>query len=1119
MRLFRPQTLPSSPSSQYLFFLLLLLTQSFSLPALSKSFVLKYDLCSLFADCTNARKIYVSLHGSSKPTCGSLHSPCSHVKDALQKSNDNDMIMIDGTYWEMPANFHEDKVTISKSVQIIGYNGKPTLFFKGEGTFITVQPNKTTFQKNISKVLFENVILMSRDDRTSILSVKDAFVSVSRSEFFSGNNSLNVDCQWSCQVTIEECTFVNMVTGIRISGGVNASINNTIFVGSLSHSQHAIILARKSLQSREPSDRIQVTESTFQHFSTAIAVNNTIGSEMNFNIAHCTFRNNFAFSTNEAAAISISFYNSSRHTTNVSIVSSSFVYNVGYYGGAVYINSSAPLLLNISHCSFEANRALIAGGAIHAFVRSSIYISESQFIKNTCEAYDARPFLETGYGGAIVLSGEKDSTYKTVVSNCHFMENTASAMGGTIYSSLRSSEVELLNVVLESCEQEQNRATDGDVVFLLSKVKMWNTTVRIKNPVNERNVFYVHNDDISIDRNSSFICTKGYRVGIMEIQGTTLPNGHFSLFSMLCRTCPYSHYSVVESSYRDLKVENPSCFPCPSNSVCNRGISRPKDNFWGYQVNSSAPITYIQLPMSYGCMGSECRHFNSCAANRGDVMCARCAKGYSEHVLANGCISNKYCNRTEFWLLTTAAVLLYIVLFLYKSEIFSLCKRNLNWLCSFRRRERPGNVDVVNEDVYVRVEDGAVLEGDSGNCQAPCTQRSTGDREFGSGLLKIVFYFYQIEIILHEDVGNKDDTILKQALQVPLSFFNFNFLATYNSKLCAFTDTTPVKKVFFRIALITMVFLGLSIIIMIVRLLEKLNRESVTSCLRTLGDKALSASFEIFVLVYGVYVMAGLKLLNCVPYKDEKRLLIQGNIKCFSIWQYVIMFVMILWALPYCIFIFLLPKWLQRQEASRLGILFGCLFPLPFLMQKLYQWRLSSPFDRIVDTPDDPVVHRILESLIASFRKSKKKREFLWWEGVYIFRRLLVISLVRFVHGPFARNQLMLFAQVMFLLHHMYCRPFNRRFLNHLETASLTILVMFTSTSARYAYNYKYGITGDDTSTFSDVFAWLRVIVIIALPCIAVALFIVPLILWFIRNIMKLIVILVSHIKCYSRTV
>lgn len=1027
--------------------------------------------------------------------------------------------MIDGTFWGRPAEFDEDKITISKSVQIIGYDGQPALRFKGNGTFITVQPDNTTFQKNISQVLFENVKFMAKDKRTSILSVSEGFIAVSKSEFSGGNNSLQIECKLSCQLSIEGCIFVDMVTGIRVSGGCKVSIDNTVFKGKLWYSQHAIMLAKHRLQSRKLIDRIKVTRSSFQYFfSSAIAVNNTIGGEMNFNIAHCMFRNNFAFNSRQAPAISISFYNSSLNATNVSIIRSSFVDNTGYYGGTVYINSSAPLFLNITHCFFEANRAYIAGGAIYAYVRNSIYVTESRFIKNTCELFDAKPFLGAGHGGAIVLSGDKDSTYKTVVSNCHFIENTATGMGGTLYSSLRSSEVQLSNVVFESCEQQKNRAADGDVVFILSKVKMWNTTVRIKDPVNERNVFYVHNDDISIDMNSSFICAKGYRVAIMNIQYTP-HSGDFSLFSMLCRTCPYSHYSVVESSYQELGIQNPPCFPCSSNSVCRRGISKPKDNFWGYQVNSSAPITYMQLPMRYGCTGLECKRFNSCAANREDVMCARCAKGYSEHVLANGCISNKYCNRIEFWLLATTAVVLYIVLFLYKSEIFSLCKRNVNWLCSFRQCGKSGNDDVVYEDVYIRIEDAAAMKDDSGNSQDSCTPRSTRDREFGSGLLKIVFYFYQIEIILHEDIGNKDDTIFKQMLRVPLSFFNFDFLATYNSKLCAFTNTTPVKKVFFRIALITIVFLGLGIIIMIARLLQNLNQENVASRMRKLGDKALSASFEIFVLVYGVNVMAGLKLLNCVSYKDEQRLLIQGNIKCYSIWQYAVMFAMILWALPYCIFIFLLPKWLQRQETNKLGILFGCLFPLPFLMRRLYTWRLSSPFDIVVDKLDDPVVHRILESLIAPFRKSKKRHEFLWWEGVYIFRRLLIISLVRFVHDPFAKNQLMLFAQVLFLLHHMYCRPFNLRFLNHIETASLTILVTFTSTSALYAYNYKYGISGNDTSTLSDVFAWLRVFVIIALPCIAVALFIIPFILLFIRNIMKLIIMLVSHIKCYSRTV
>jgi len=95
---------------------------------------------------------------------------------------------------------------------------------------------------------------------------------------------------------------------------------------------------------------------------------------------------------------------------------------------------------------------------------------------------------------------------------------------------------------------------------LLSRVTLQNTTVTMKNPVSERNVFYIHNDDILIDKNSRFICAKGYQTAITGIESFLPPSGHFSLFSMLCRACEYNHYSVVESSFMILNHRTLSVF-------------------------------------------------------------------------------------------------------------------------------------------------------------------------------------------------------------------------------------------------------------------------------------------------------------------------------------------------------------------------------------------------------------------------------------------------------------------------------------------------------------------------------------------------------------------------------
>ena len=1081
------------------------------IPILLPGYLTKFKphLHFIIADDVNTGTIHVSLTGSENPSCGSAQSPCRYVKLALQKSNENDKVLIDGSFWDRPATFYEDNIHISKTVQIVGYNGRPILSPKGTGTFITVQSDKTALENNASRVVFNNVKLTVKDHGTSIVYVNDASVFASNTEFNGGKVSLHIDCRILCQVKLEDLYFVGVDVGILISDNFNVSINNSFFKGIWAVSHHAIMIARDTSNSRDLTGNIEIDSSTFQHFGSALTVKIATGGEMKFRVVNCSFIQNFAPLLKNGAAISISVSNPSFNATTISITRSSFLNNFGSYGGAIYLSCLALLLFNITYCSFETNFAAYAGGAIYTKVSNSVYISESLFIENEGST-------DQSVGGAVVLSGNKDATYKTVFRKCFFKDNKAPAMGGTIYSLLRSSTIELVDVIFESCTEYDRRATDGDIAFLLSKVKMWNTTVRISNPINERIVFYIHNDDIEIDKKSSIICAVGYRTVITKILRFHEKKSGFSLFSMLCRTCPYNHYSLTKSSFHDLKIKNPTCFPCPSNSVCRLGISRPKDNFWGYQVNSSGPLSYIRLPMGYGCTGGKCKRFNSCAPNREGVMCARCSKGYSEHVLVPECISNKYCNRTKFWLLAAAVVIVYTLLFLYKSELFLVCKRHFKWLCSLKCKTEEAENENMVEDVYVKAEDDDIPRDDSVHTRQSPPARTARHLDFGSGLLKIVFYFYQIEIILHETVASIDNTILTQLLQLTRSFFNFNFAAPHKSHLCAFMNITPVRIALLRIGLIAIVFLGLGIIILISRSLEKLPKENIASFMRGLGNRALSASFEIFVLVYAINVLTGLKLLQCASYKHEKRLLIQGDIHCFKPWQYLIMSVMILWALPYCIFIFFLPKWLMKKDTNKTGIFLGCLFPLPFLMKKLHKWRSHTPFDGISSEQDDPVIIKILESLVAPFKKFDGSREVLSWEAVFIFRRLLLIILVRFVQDPIAKIQFMLFAQVVFLLHHMHYKPFNRRFLNHLETASLTTLVLFTSASAVHVYDFKYGITEQDASTVLVILLWLRVSAIIALPCIAAAVLVVPLILWLLRSIAKFVLMFAAYIiRCF----
>ena len=130
-------------------------------------------------------------------------------------------------------------------------------------------------------------------------------------------------------------------------------------------------------------------------------------------------------------------------------------------------------------------------------------------------------------------------------------------------------------------------------------------------------------------------------------------------------------------------------------------------------------------------------------------------------------------------------------------------------------------------------------------------------------------------------------------------------------------------------------------------------------------------------------------------------------------------------------------------------------------------------------------INRILMRTVhhKPFRKVEGKREFLWWEGVYIFRRFILILVVTFVQNQILRSFLLLAIQVVFLLHHLYCKPFNNKILNSLESASLFTLVIFSSMNSIHVHNSVSESSKADFDVYRG-FLWTKLILIVAIPCI-----------------------------------
>ena len=929
-----------------------------------------------------AYDIYVSHHGYDSESCGgSLQNACSSVLHAVNtRSKNNDCILIDGTFWSSSnAVYVESTIFLNKSLRFKGISGRPALQCNNcHVNFVITSPQPYRNDRAV-EVSFDNILLNGTNRKglfTKVVSVKDASVSFSNCKISSGQPGIYYRCEYGCQLTMEKTIFSHNREGLCVhafgegSSILQVSIRNSAFLGKNGRSKYAFKYCIVGTHTECVSGiygnhniDIHIYNSRFQYFESGINVGIGAYGRLNMTISKCTFRNTGILRESGGAVfVSYQGVGDPDKFLNFVVRNSVFTNNAAASGAGINLNTVYPLSLTILDSVFRNNKATLQGGAVCSYGPNKVSIYRCRFEYNSCDPPKNSDVIETGYGGALAFVGPKGCVAKVFVNSSTFVSNTARALGGTLYSGLRSSEIELSEVSIESSHWRTIRAVEGNMIYSMSKMSLKNLTGSVVSPAHETNAIFITNDAISVDRLTKFICPTGFFVSFAAVQSQSNDSAMkiFSLFSMKCEMCSYNHYSLFSSMFIEQRTNNAKCHLCSPGGLCASGLTRPKNNFWGFQQRLGG-ITYVQLPIRYGCQGRQCIKYNSCAPNRSQMMCATCDTGYSESMLSEECIKNEDCNKRQFWLLGILIVAIYVILFLYKSEMFALVKRKLQKMhSSFGKHFNKPLSSTDDSYIGLRNDDLVDVNSQEITFDDSETEHVYRDEGLGGGLLKIMFYFYQIELIVNQNDYHIDLDFLQQ---LPRSFFNFDAVAFRDSRLCALDDVTPVAKIFIRIGLISVVFIVLCIIIIMSRICKRSPYKRVNRTGNILHQRALFAAFELFVLVYGANTTAIFKLLHCIDVDSKTRLFIQGSIECYTVWQVALMFLAFFWVLPYCLFVSFLPSLLLQKKTKKTGILIGCIFPLPFLFYLVLKMKRQSPDDES-KTISDPVVERILKSLI-----------------------------------------------------------------------------------------------------------------------------------------------------------
>ena len=880
---------------------------------------------------------------------------------------------------------------------------------------------------------------------------------------------------------------------------------------------------------------------------------------------------------------------------------SKFLDNEADSGGALQVESSftqpANVEVNISNCSFERNRAKTIGGAVAVRGGMTFLAEDCYFAMNDCRDITEMHYnYGRGTGGALGID-PMEYEINAIIKKCVFTNNVAYSFGGAIYAkaSSRKSHLLIANTTLKSVKNRKNPAIEGDIIYSAIDTNIVQVKSRIEPMYGSNAIHLTGQFGSKIDELSEFKVTLGYlfhyaAVPVQEFMSNRMsfdtksesafsfrgapsdklpPDAHsgakkrklgkllsspsdptnkhkiatmYREFSLSVFSCPYNHYNLYESAFKNLTLANSNCHKCPEGGICPYGQLKAKDNFWGYLASYDHQVKFVRLSDNYGCTGDSCATYNSCAKDRTGNLCATCRPGFSENFLSTSCIPNNECNSKMFWVLACVLITIYIPLFLYKKELLRYIKHHLLWFWQQNSDEKVmaltadyvffQHQEEINANVQEQTEDYAIIQA--------VTQQPENDATLSS-FIKICFYFYQVESVLNMQVSDTEIGILKHLRHLMRNVFVFKF-AAHGSSSCFSSNATPVAKILLRLGIIGAILAIFVSLYAASLLIERLLLRRSNS--RKFSDRILPTLFEVFLQCYAILVFATFKLIKCVDVNGKSFLHVQGTVECFAYWQYLFIIVAIAWVLPLCIIVFTLPHHLKKGRIRRPGLFVACVLPLPYIIYNItimvtsivhrknrrkgeqknqdiktvdnrikkgensgkyngdnnreYNGDNNGEYNEVNsnDKPkqennslhSDQALNSILAYMTGSFMKCSAETQYLWWDGMLLFRKLTIISFASLIEHPYIKLYLLLLVQIIFLLHHVHAKPFNSKAMNVIETVSLMLLTLFGA--MRFMHASKDDSLTGANATLSKIFTWLNIISTSALPVVMCMVFI-----------------------------
>ena len=526
-------------------------------------------------------------------------------------------------------------------------------------------------------------------------------------------------------------------------------------------------------------------------------------------------------------------------------------------------------------------------------------------------------------------------------------------------------------------------------------------------------------------------------------------------FSLVTESCPVGTYSINRGTSEGFTIKNNvHCLPCPAGGNCTYSLSA-RPNFWGYPMGNN--VHFKLCPQGYCCpvANQSCAYQNKtylhsgCKGNRTGILCGKCKKDFTETLFSANCLPIKDCTHFWYFIIVFICTSSFAMFLVRKPPVFEIVMKNLTWFLPRHRKK--------NQNGYNSLESDAKPNSSS-----------------SSGLLKSLFYFYQIAGVMTASYYGVSAVIKNNILFPVISLLDFKISVNNDWSICPYPGITPLLKTLSQLAAVTATFLSIPAFYLLHSGLNKLRKR--TPVLPPCGPY-LGATLEILLLGYSAATGTAMKLRNCVQIQHVSRWFYDAEITCPQWWQDASLAAIVVFLVPFILTLYFASLQLYQGHISAKIFLLACVFPLPYLLLAFIAYvnkvisksrtgqemKCKSSIAAYREENDEAsrstVEHSVLEVLTAPFRKPQGDRPGkIHWESVLIGRRFLLIMIGYSLEHAFLRSVCLTILCVVFLLHHMYRKPFVHFRDNLAETVSLTTLIVIGVLNVSLASYYLMGI-------------------------------------------------------------